>query len=83
MTTSPPAAAESVGASTFRVGDLVTKNPATWRPSDFDSWGRGTGVGVVVESPIPLDADEVDVRWPSGRCFEDISGLLLATDANP
>lgn len=59
-----------------KVGDRVIKNEETWVPNDFDSWGRGEGVGVVVESPIPLNDDEVDVRWPGGRCFEHTIELL-------
>ncbi len=65
-------------AQAFQIGDRVVKNPATWQPSDFDSWGRGLGVGVVVEPPFPLDEGDVDVRWPSGRCFEAVEGLLAA-----
>jgi hypothetical protein len=60
----------------FPVGARVVKNPTAWRPNDFDAWGRGLGVGVVVEPSIPLEAGWVDVRWPAGRCFEEISGLL-------
>ncbi|OWK45096.1 hypothetical protein FRUB_01427 [Fimbriiglobus ruber] len=60
------------------MGDRVVRNPATWVPNDFDSWGRGEGVGVVVEPPFALDAPDVDVRWPGGRCFEAVSGLLPA-----
>ena len=52
----------------FRVGDRVVKNPETWCVNEFDAWGRGEGVGVVVEAPFPIDdLDEVDVRWPGGR----------------
>ena len=63
----------------FKVGDKVVRNPATWKPNDFDSWGRGVGVGEVVEPPYELDDNEVDVRWPSGRCFEEAEGLLSAS----
>ena len=59
----------------FTVGTHVVKHPESWRPDEFDAWGRGVGVGIVVESPIPLDPDTVDVRWPTGRCFERIDGL--------
>jgi hypothetical protein len=65
-------------SATFSVGDRVVRNPATWRPTEFDSWGRGSGVGVVVEPPFVLGSDEVDVRWPSGRCFEWFAQLLPA-----
>ena len=54
----------------LKVGDRVVRNPATWQPNEFDSWGRGIGIGVVVEPPFVLDSDEVDVRWPGGQCFE-------------
>jgi hypothetical protein len=64
----------------FRLGDRVEKNPATWRPNTFDAWGRGEGVGVVVEPPFAIDDLElVDVRWPAGRCMEAIEGLQLAS----
>ena len=64
---------------TFRPGDRVVRNPATWRPTDFDAWGRGVGVGVVVDPPFPLDSGELDVRWPAGRCFESAEQLLPAS----
>lgn len=60
----------------FEVGNRVVRNPATWQPNDFDSWGRGVGVGVVVEPPFALDPDDVDVHWPGGRCFESVGQLL-------
>jgi hypothetical protein len=64
----------------FEVGDKVVKNPANWKPNEFDSWGRGLGVGIVVEPPFQLDNNETEVRWPKGRCFEDTEGLLHAPD---
>jgi hypothetical protein len=62
----------------FKVGDSVRKNAETWVPNDFDGWGRGIGIGRVVEPPFELDEDEVDVRWPAGRCFEKVAQLLPA-----
>jgi hypothetical protein len=59
----------------FHPGDRVVKNPATWVANEFDGWGRGVGVGVVVEGPFEVDG-EVDVRWPAGRCFERVEGLV-------
>lgn len=66
----------------FAVGDRVVRNPATWQPNEFDSWGRGVGVGVVVQPPFPLDPEEADVRWPGGRCFECTAQLLPAPEAS-
>jgi Phytanoyl-CoA dioxygenase (PhyH) len=54
----------------LNVGDKVIKNESTWVKNDFDSWGRGEGIGEIVEPPFELGLG-VDVRWPSGRCFED------------
>lgn len=62
----------------FSIGDRVVKNPATWVANDFDTWGRGVGVGLVVEPPFPMLEHEVDVRWPHGRCFELVAQLLPA-----
>ena len=56
-------------------------NAATWQSNEFDSCGRGIGVGVVVEPPFPLEPEEVDVRWPAGRCFEQAAQLLPAPPA--
>lgn len=62
----------------FKVGDRVIKNPETWVVNAFDDWGREIGIGVVVEPPFYLEPELVDVRWPHGRCFEAIVGLLPA-----
>lgn len=61
----------------FKIGDKVVKNPLTWEESEFDDWGRGIGIGIVVESPFELDDDTVDVKWELGRCFENINNLSL------
>jgi hypothetical protein len=63
----------------FNIGDYVKKNPDTWKPNDFDSWGRGIGIGQVVEPPFHMENNEVDVRWPGGRCFEYTDQLLPST----
>ena len=60
----------------YDVGDRVVKNPETWITNDFDSWGRGVGIGVVVDPPFDLRDDEADVRWPGGRCLEKTDQLL-------
>lgn len=68
----------------FVVGTRVVKNPETWEVNEFDSWGRGEGIGVVVESPFPIDDLQlVDVRWPAGRCFESIRGLRVVPQDEP
>ncbi len=36
------------------------------------------GIGVVEEPPFDLDSVAVDVRWPSGRCFENLDQLVHA-----
>jgi len=46
--------------------------------NDFDSWGRGIGIGQIITPPYELDENEVDVRWPGGRCFETVDQLLPA-----
>ena len=65
---------------TFNPGDKVIRDPAGWVSSDFDAWGAGVGVGVVVEPPTSVGPSFVDVRWPSGRCFQLVSELLPADD---
>lgn len=60
----------------FKAGDRVIKNPATWQPSEFDAWGAGAGVGVVVE--VVADLGMVDVRWPAGRAHQKMSELIHA-----
>lgn len=61
----------------MKIGDKVIKNPKTWIPNDFDSWGRGEGIGEIVKPPFDLNENEVDVRWSGGRCFEDKNQLML------
>ena len=72
----------------FKIGDRVVKNPATWRPSEFDGWGAGEGVGVIADPPWEDHIDGVwpganeepcvDVVWPAGRAFQYTAELLPA-----
>jgi len=65
-----------VGA-TLKIGDRVIKNPATWVPNAFDTWGRGIGVGVILPDTDGICGDGCfDVRWPGGRCAERAIQLL-------
>ena len=64
----------------YKIGSVVKMNSENWVENNFDSWGRGIGVGVVIEPPFALEEHEVDVRWPEGRCFENTSQLLQATE---
>jgi hypothetical protein len=65
----------------FQIGRFITKNEDAWIANDFDEWGRGIGIGEIVEPPFDIsDLNQVDVRWPSGRCFEDIDQLILVPD---
>lgn len=72
-----PASLPVLMARLARTGDRVKRNVAHWVASEFDDWGRGQGTGTVVDAPMPVDdLHLVDVRWPSGRCFEPVSGLI-------
>lgn len=62
--------------SDIKIGYKVIKNEDTWIPNDFDSWGRGIGIGVVVEPPFDLEDHELDVRWSDGRCFEQKTEVI-------
>jgi hypothetical protein len=67
----------------LKPGDNVMKNELTWVVTEFDAWGRGVGIGLVVEPPFAVDdIGQVDVQWPTGRCFEPIEGLLPAPDGD-
>jgi hypothetical protein len=59
----------------FKVGDRVVKNPKMWIASEFDKWGAGHGIGEVVDL---LSGNDIDVRWPSGRCLQRYFELLPA-----
>lgn len=48
----------------MEIGDKVVKCKEDWEPNDFDSWGRGIGVGVIVEPSFELSELEFDVRCP-------------------
>jgi len=61
----------------MKVGDKVVRNTKQWEPNDFDSCGRGRGVGEIVEPPFELEPGHFDVQWPEGRCFEKASQIKL------
>jgi len=65
----------------MEIGDKVVKCKEDWVANDFDSWGRGQGIGVIVEPPFELNGSEFDVRWPGGRCFENEDQILLHFDS--
>jgi hypothetical protein len=65
----------------LNIGDKVIKNTITWKKNEFDAWGRGKGVGLIVASPFAIDdLDMVDVCWPAGRCFEKTDQLIKVND---
>lgn len=64
----------------MKVGTRVIRNPKNWKPNDFDLWGRGKGVGVIVEPPFEMEEGGVDVKWPDGRCFENKDQIIAETD---
>lgn len=55
----------------FKTGDSVVKNEEFYTPSEFDTQGRGVGIGIVLE----VFEDYVDVRWPAGICYEDFNQI--------
>lgn len=64
----------------FKIGDKVVKNEENWYRTEFDNWGRGIGVGVVIEPEFKPAENWVKVRWPKGECFEHIGQLNHYTD---
>ena len=62
----------------FHVGDKVIRNPATWQRGESDFWGRGNGVGIVIDPPFGLREGSVYVAWPLGHSFEKVDQLLPA-----
>lgn len=64
--------------SSLKPGDKVVKNQEMWEHSDFDRWGIGEGVGIV----ISVDCGLVDVQWTAGRAYQHFWELKLVTEAN-
>lgn len=58
----------------MNVGDRVVKNSETWNWTEFETWGAGEGIGVVLEV---VDEITVDVQWPAGRCYQDPKELII------
>lgn len=59
----------------MKVGDKVIKNVNTWIPSDFDSWGRGIGIGEVIFVDY-----FIGVQWNGDWCDEDPTQLINITN---
>tara|TARA_R110000737_G_scaffold346575_1_gene376535 strand:- start:623 stop:913 length:291 start_codon:yes stop_codon:yes gene_type:complete len=67
----------------MKIGDIVLKNPETWVENEFDGWGRGQGEGIVIKPPFTLEPGSLDVRWETGRCFEQESQLIKKEADDP
>ncbi len=52
------------------IGDRVRRRPVNWERDERDDFGRGLGVGVVVEPGEALPEGEVYVEWPRGWTVE-------------
>jgi hypothetical protein len=63
----------------LKVGMKVYKNPETWKKNDFDNWGRGIGVGEVLEI---FEDGTLDVRWSAGKCYENFKELSFEEISN-
>lgn len=63
----------------LQVGDSVVKQDGCREPNGFDQWGRGTGVGEIVEI-FEESGSYCDVRWPSGRCYENFDQIQAAQE---
>ena len=55
----------------FKIGDNVVKNKDFWVTNDFDQWGRGNGIGIIIE----VFDTHLDIRWPAGKCYEDFNQI--------
>lgn len=64
----------------YKAGDKVIKNPTNWEPNEFDGWGRGVGVGEVVEVIDDGDGPFLDVRWPNGKCWEKLNQVMSVSN---
>jgi hypothetical protein len=58
----------------YNLGERVVKNEKNWIVNDFDGWGRGEGIGIVVDV-MPDWGEGVDVRWDNGRCYERLEQI--------
>jgi hypothetical protein len=62
-------------ASKLHPGDYVVKIPAVWPPNEFDAWGCGEGVGLVLPDQPDADIGLVDVQWAGGRATHRVEEL--------
>lgn len=67
----------------YRIGDKVKKNPEKWIVSDYDTLGRGRGIGTV--AAIAWDGDGrpyVDVDWNSGFAMHYCEEIIYTEENN-
>lgn len=58
----------------FEIGEKVIKDEKNWISNEFDSWGRGVGVGVI--DSYSNNIEEIYVKWINGRSLEKLDQIV-------
>lgn len=64
----------------YSTGTRVVKEERFWIESEFDFWGAGLGVGIIVNDEESLGGSYVDVKWPNGKAYQNINELKIYED---